>query len=198
MYIVTETEGLQWVPENEPAKSGWDAITLQLRFMTLVNRTSILCNPHPHWFGEDYPTRTQPAVLSAWNVLVEFMHLDLLEKGYFILVSPTNERGIKFEFVGLMDIVNVICQDNGDISWRVYREIPSENGRKRKASATRNTDDEIYLDAQEGERYIKVAENCKRIANGVIAATEREDHPRASRTLRSHLKTQLLAFRDNN
>ena len=196
MYIVTKNKGLLWKPENQAlAKSGWDEINMQLRYKSLFSRANILCNPDPNWFGNDIANRTQPSILTAWNVLVELMQIEILEKGYYAFVAPTNERGIKFEIVGHKDIVNIICNDDGDISWRIYRETAAPAVKVKFSETNGCPADEAYLDESEGERFLKISDTCHRVANGYIQAQERQDHPEAGRKLRGHLLIQLLAYR---
>lgn len=189
MYIVTKTNGLLWKPENQViAKSGWDEINMQLRYKCLINRTTILCNPNPNWFGNDYQDSTDAAILSAWNTLLELMQIEVLEKGYYAFVGPTNDQGIKFEIIGHKDIVNIVCSPTGDINWRIYRDTNSKTNSKAHYAEP----DDCYM--SEGEPILKISSSCERIAKGNIQASERGNHPEAGRQLRGFLLAQLLPY----
>jgi len=166
MFIVSKDKGLEWqsaIDSNEP-QSSWDEVTLQLRYITLHRRTAILCEPVPCWYGNEVEPRTAAAQLTAWNVLIEFQQMDLLETGYFANVSPTDSHGIKFEIVGWKDVVTVTCTKEGDISWRVYREKG------------------------------KGGDEVERIGMGCIQAQANTAHPVASKTLRHHLEALLIPY----
>lgn len=122
MYLVDKTKGLIWRTNPTTAKCGWDEMTMQTRWDTLIRRTHTLSEDQPIWFGNPWPTRTDEAQVSAWNVLAELMHLGALESGYYAFVSPTGSLGYRFELVGWMDTVKILVDPDGTIHLDHYRE----------------------------------------------------------------------------
>lgn len=195
MYIVHKTLGLIWQPSAQPSeKSGWDEINHVIRDQKLYTRTSILCEPNPNWFGRDFEPRTEGAQFTAWNVLVELCQLEVLEKGYYAFVSPTLLQGFKFEIIGWKDVVHIIITNEGDISWRVYRDSLQEN----KDLALLYQGDTGENQGDEGERVIRVSESCQRIGHGYIQGNSFDKHPLAGTRLRKKLKELLIPYQSDS
>lgn len=163
MYIVTDS-GLLWKSHQKVAPTpGWEELQAQLRLLTLLKRTQILCEPEPNWFGNDYAPRTQEAQWTAWNIIAEFLHMDVLSAGYHAFVSPSNSLGFKFELIGWSDTVKILVLNDGGICWDVYREHVQDA----------NLDSSLghYPNGVElgGEGVVKPSEEAKLIHSSLIA-----------------------------